>query len=197
MKSAEFPLSVGIFSPQRASSPFRGDVPPETAIFKENFLNIYRKVGIFRYFRNKVGKIRGEIRIWGQVVLIHLNLPPPPSRNPSPLPSRNFVVTPLVMIVPKFRYGVRRTTIGPFYPAVVHFTPQMQTLAKTLGLVESTSVPTNFNKPFFIFLQMPRKYKRKTDRGSWDEEKTKLAIGAVKSKLMDSMKPARASQRQP
>ena len=43
---------------------------------------------------------------------------------------------------------------------------------------------------------MPRKYKRKTDRGSWDEEKTKLAIGAVKSKLMDSMKPARASQRQ-
>ena len=44
---------------------------------------------------------------------------------------------------------------------------------------------------------MPRKYKRKTDRGSWDEEKTKLAIGAVKSKLMDSMKPARASQRQP
>ena len=44
---------------------------------------------------------------------------------------------------------------------------------------------------------MPRKYKRKTDRGSWDEEKMKLAIGAVKSKLMDSMKPARASQRQP
>ena len=44
---------------------------------------------------------------------------------------------------------------------------------------------------------MPRKYKRKTGRGSWDEEKMALAIGAVKSKLMDSLKPARASQRQP
>ena len=43
------------------SSEFRGDVPPEIAIFTGTFLNIYRKVGIFRYFRNKVGEIRGEI----------------------------------------------------------------------------------------------------------------------------------------
>ena len=73
----------------------------------------------------------------------------------------------------------------------------MQALAKTLRLVESTSVLTNFNKPFVIFLQMPRKYKRKTGRGSSDEEKMALAIEAVKSKLMDSLKPATASQRQP
>ena len=53
------------------------------------------------------------------------------------------------MIFPKFRFGVKRTTTGPFYPAVVHLTPQTETLAKTLGLVESTYVPTNLNKSFF------------------------------------------------
>ena len=53
------------------------------------------------------------------------------------------------MIFPKFRFGVRRTISGPFYPVLVHLTPQTETLAKTLGLVESTYAPTNFNKPFF------------------------------------------------
>ena len=53
-----------------------------------------------------------------------------------------------------------------------------------------TYVPTNFNKPFFIFLQMSRKYERKTDRESWDEEKMALAIEDVKSKSMDSLKSA-------
>ena len=75
------------------------------------------------------------------------------------------------MIFPKFRFWVRRTTSGPFYPVLVHLTKQTETLAKTLVLFESTYVPTNFNKPFFIFLQMPCKYERKTDRESWDEEK--------------------------
>ena len=39
---------------------------------------------------------------------------------------------------------------------------------------------------------MPRKYERKTDRESWDEEKMALAIKAVKSKYMDSLKSATA-----
>ena len=39
---------------------------------------------------------------------------------------------------------------------------------------------------------MPRKYQRKTGRGSWDEEKIALAIEAVKSKLMDSFISATA-----
>ena len=44
---------------------FWGDVPQKMRFLKIFFLNIYRKVGIFRYFWNKVGEIRGEIRIWG------------------------------------------------------------------------------------------------------------------------------------
>ena len=46
-----------------------GMSPPEIEIFKDFFLNIYQKfqrfqkVGIFRYFRNKVGEIQGEVGI--------------------------------------------------------------------------------------------------------------------------------------
>ena len=38
--------------------------PPEIAIFKEKFLNIYHFLD-FQYFRNKVFEIRGEIGIRG------------------------------------------------------------------------------------------------------------------------------------
>ena len=39
---------------------------------------------------------------------------------------------------------------------------------------------------------MPRKYERKTDSGSWDEEKMALAIEAVRSKSIDSLKSVTA-----
>ena len=73
-------------------SEFRGDVPPEIAIFKEKILNICHFLD-FQYFQNKVFEIRGEIGIRGLVFLNHLNLSP---QSESVLPSRNFVVTPLL-----------------------------------------------------------------------------------------------------
>ena len=39
-----------------------------------------------------MAEIRGEIRIWGKAVLIHLNLPPPPQSEFVPT-SQKFVAT--------------------------------------------------------------------------------------------------------
>ena len=71
-----------------------GYVPQEITIFKENLVHICQSSQIFQYFLNKVVEIRGEIGIWGQVVLIYLNPSPPVRMCP---PSRKFVATPLAL----------------------------------------------------------------------------------------------------
>ena len=50
--------------PPPPGSEFRGEVPPEIAIFLKKNLNIYHFLD-FQYFRNKVFEIRGEIGIRG------------------------------------------------------------------------------------------------------------------------------------
>ena len=52
--------------------------PPRNRDFLKKSLNTYQNLYVFQYFQNKVTKIRGEIGIWGQVVLTHLNPSPPP-----------------------------------------------------------------------------------------------------------------------
>ena len=42
-----------------------GGCPPEVVIFKENCMNICQNFPIFQHLQNKVGKIRGDIGIWG------------------------------------------------------------------------------------------------------------------------------------
>ena len=65
-------------------SKFQGDIPPEIAIFKEHFMHVFQHFQIFHYFPNKVAETRGEIGIWGWVVLIHLNLSPQSKSVPPP-----------------------------------------------------------------------------------------------------------------
>ena len=82
-------------------SKFQGDIPPEIAIFKEHFMHVFQHFQIFHYFPNKVAETRGEIGIWGWVVLIHLNLSPQ-SKSVPPSPSGKFVATPLSVNIQDF-----------------------------------------------------------------------------------------------
>ena len=75
-------------------SKFLGDVPHKRD-FLRKFYGKLQKISIFKYFQNKVGEIRGELSIGRQVVLTHLNPPPPSRRNPSH--SQSFVATPLAL----------------------------------------------------------------------------------------------------